>query len=87
MHETGRQRVKAFLFFLGRAISCSYTGTTGSDHIKVPNQTKAISDLGWEFTILGRHFGVCGVGVLVVVVVPRGGGGADCVRWWRRGGW
>lgn len=36
-------------------ISCSYTETTCSDHIKVPN--KAISDLGWAIHNLGRHVG------------------------------
>lgn len=78
MHETGRQRVKAFVFFgVGsHVVTQAQSGLTISQF-----QTRTISDLGWEFTI--------SAGISACVVCGGSGlrGGA-CLSacWWRWGG-
>lgn len=64
---------KHLCFFGAREISCSYTGTTCSGHIKVPNKGHLRSRMGIHIN-LGRHFGVCVCvcGVVWWLPSPRG---------------
>lgn len=76
MHETGRQRVKAFVSFL---VEESHVVTQGQPALAIYKfQTWAISDLGWEFTQISAGISMC----VCVCVVWCGGclpPGADCV--------